>query len=146
MNDLSWRNTLDFAGSLIHVRSARGVGFDEMAEVRPAAGPSRWGQVLAVSEAEAVVQVFEGAAGLGREGTALRFLGGVPDLVVGEDLLGRVFDGLGRPRDGLPPVLGRRKEPLRGRPINPLARAYPREFIQTGVSGIDVLNSLVRGQ
>lgn len=143
---LSWRNSLDFSGNLIRVHRVRGVGFDELVEIAPAEGRTRSGQVLAVSEAETVIQVFEGTAGLSRDHTAVRFLGNVPDLVVSEDLLGRVFDGLGRPRDGMPPILGRRKEPLRGRPINPMARAYPREFIQTGLSGIDVLNSLVRGQ
>jgi V/A-type H+-transporting ATPase subunit B len=115
-------------------------------EVAAGDGSLRSGQVLATSDAEVVVQVYEGTAGLTRSDTAVRFLGTVPDLVVSEDLLGRVFDGLGRPRDGLPPLLGRRREPLRGRPINPLARAYPREFIQTGISALDVLNSLVRGQ
>jgi len=142
----AWRNTLDFAGHLIQVRGARDVGFDEQAEITTGAGSPRWGQVLATSDTQVVVQVFEGTAGLTREDTAVRFLGTVAEMVVGEELLGRVFDGLGRPRDGLPPLLGRRRDPLRGRPINPLARAYPRELIQTGISGIDVLNSLVRGQ
>jgi V/A-type H+-transporting ATPase subunit B len=146
MSDLYWRDTQQFAGSLVHVRGAAGVGFDERAEVLSGDGPARSGQVLATSADEVVVQVFEGTAALRRDGTAVRFLGRVPELVVHEDLLGRVFDGLGRPRDGVPPLLGRRREPLRGWPINPAARAYPREFVQTGVSGIDVLNSLVRGQ
>jgi V/A-type H+-transporting ATPase subunit B len=101
---------------------------------------------LACSEAKAIVQVFEGTAALSRNGTSVRFLGEVPDSVVSGELLGREFDGLGRPRDDLPPLIGRRREPLRGRPINPAARAYPREFIQTGISAIDVMNSLVRGQ
>jgi len=141
-----WRNTLDFAGNLLAVRGVRGVGFDEQAEILLGDGSLRWGQTLAVSENEAVVQVFESTKGLARDTTAVRFLGNVPELVVGEELLGRVFDGLGRPRDGSPPLIGRRKLPIRGLPINPTARQYPREFIQTGVSSIDVLNSLVRGQ
>jgi V/A-type H+-transporting ATPase subunit B len=146
MNDIYYCNSLDFSGNLIQVRGARCVGFDERAEVRASDGSLRTGQVLACSEAEATVQVFEGTAALTRDGTAVRFLGEVPELVVSEELLGRAFDGLGRPRDDLPPLLGRRREPLRGRPINPAARDYPREFIQTGISAIDVMNSLVRGQ
>lgn len=146
MSDLYWRNTLDFAGSLVRVRGAAGVGFDERAEIRTADGLSRSGQVLATSETEVVVQVFEGTTGLAREGTAVRFLDAPPEVTVQEDLLGRVFDGLGRPRDSLPPLLGRRRERISGRPINPAARAYPSEFIQTGISAIDLLNSLVRGQ
>ena len=146
MSDLYWRNTLDFAGSLIRVRGAEGVGFDERAEIQQASGAVRSGQVLATSETEVVVQVFEGTTGLAREGTAVRFLGAAPEITVQEDLLGRVFDGLGRARDSLPPLLGRRREKLGGSPINPSARAYPREFIQTGISAIDLMDSLVRGQ
>ncbi|MBI3462210.1 MAG: V-type ATP synthase subunit B [Planctomycetes bacterium] len=146
MADLYWRHTLDFAGNLVHVRGASGVGFDEQAELTTGEGALRWGQVLAASETEAVVQVFEGTAGLTRDTTAVRFLGTVPQMVVSQELLGRAFDGLGQPRDGMPPILGRRREPLRGAVMNPMARAYPREFIQTGISAIDVLNSLVRGQ
>jgi V/A-type H+-transporting ATPase subunit B len=146
MSDLYCRNTQQFAGSLIHVRGVTGVGFDERAEIVTGDGSLRSGQVLATSDTDVVVQVFEGTAALSRDDTAVRFLGRVPELVVHEDLLGRVFDGLGRPRDDWPPLLGRRRETLRGWPINPAARAYPREFVQTGVSAIDVLNSLVRGQ
>ena len=146
MSDLYFHNTLDFAGNLLYVHGAQDVGFDEQVEITPSNGALRSGQTLAVSEDEVVVQVFEGTQGLNREETAVRFLGSVPDLVVGEELLGRVFDGLGRPRDGAPPLLSHLRYPLRGLPINPLAREYPREFIQTGISSIDVLNSLVRGQ
>ena len=146
MSDLYFHKTLDFAGNLLYVHGAQDVGFDEQVEITPSDGALRSGQTLAVSEDEVVVQVFEGTKGLNREETAVRFLGSVPDLVVGEELLGRVFDGLGRPRDGVPPLLGHLRYPLRGLPINPLAREYPREFIQTGISSIDVLNSLVRGQ
>ena len=146
MSDLYFHKTLDFAGNLLYVHGVQQVGFDEQVEITPSDGALRSGQTLAVSEDEVVVQVFEGTQGLNREETAVRFLGSVPDLVVGEELLGRVFDGLGRPRDGMPPLLGHLRYPLRGLPINPLAREYPREFIQTGISSIDVLNSLVRGQ
>lgn len=146
MTDIYWRNTLDYSGNLLAVRGVRGVGFDEQVEILLDDGSLRSGQTLAVSEQEAVVQVFEGTKGLTRAGTAVRFLGTVPELVVDERLLGRIFDGLGRPRDGKPPLLGRHKIPIRGRPMNPVARHYPRDFIQTGISSIDVLNSLVRGQ
>jgi V/A-type H+-transporting ATPase subunit B len=146
MSDLYWRDTRQFAGSLIHVQGATGIGFDERTEIMASDGTIRSGQVLATSDAEVVIQVFEGTAALTRDGTAVRFVGRVPDLVVHEEMLGRVFDGLGRPRDDIPPILRRRRETLRGWPINPTARAYPREFVQTGVSAIDVLNTLVRGQ
>ncbi|MDP6580857.1 MAG: V-type ATP synthase subunit B [Vicinamibacterales bacterium] len=146
MSEIEWRNTLDFGGNLITVRGARGIGFDEQAEITAGDAATRLGQTLATSDTEVVVQVFEGTRGLTRESAAVRFLGRVPDMVVSEALLGRVFDGLGRPRDGGPPILGHRREPLRGVPINPVAREYPREFIQTGISSIDLLNSLVRGQ
>lgn len=144
--DLTYRGTLDFAGSILQVRGARGVGYQEQAEIVSGKGSVRSGQVLMVSEQEAAVQVFEGTKGLSRQETAIRFLGKVPELTVSEELLGRVFDGLGRPRDGLPPILGRDRRPIAGLPMNPLARTYPREFIQTGISSIDVMNSLVRGQ
>ena len=146
MSEIEWRNTLDFGGNLITVRGARGIGFDEQAEISAGDTTTRLGQTLATSDTEVVVQVFEGTRGLTRETAGVRFLGRVPDMVVSEALLGRVFDGLGRPRDGGPPILGHRREPLRGVPINPVAREYPREFIQTGISSIDLLNSLVRGQ
>ncbi len=146
MSEIEWRNTLDFGSNLVTVRGARGVGFDEEAEISSGDGTTRVGQTLATSDREVVVQVFEGTRGLARETTGVRFLGHVPDMVVSEALLGRVFDGLGRPRDGGAPILGHRRDPLRGLPINPVAREYPREFIQTGISSIDLLNSLVRGQ
>lgn len=146
MSDVYWRNTTDFSGSLLYVRGATQAGYDERVEISVTGEAPRSGQTLAVSESEAVVQVFEGTQQLTRASTAVRFLGSVPEMVVSEELLGRVFDGLGRPRDRMPPLLGREKWPLRGVPINPMARQYPREFIQTGVSSIDVLNSLVRGQ
>lgn len=131
---------------MLWVRGVRGVGFAERVEILLSDGSRRSGQTLASSDTEAAVQVFEGTQGLAREGTAVRFLGHVTDIAVSEDLLGRVFDGLGQPRDGLPPILSTERRPIAGSPINPMAREYPREFIQTGISSIDVLNSLVRGQ
>ena len=146
VSDLGWRNTLDFEGDLLWARNVPRIGFGEQAEIVLDDGSVRSGQTLASSETEVVVQVFEGTQGMTREGTAVRFLDKIPDMVVSEDLLGRVFDGLGQPRDGLAPLIGRQRRPLVGMPINPMAREYPREFIQTGISSIDVLNSLVRGQ
>lgn len=145
-SEIEWCHTLAFAGNLVTIRGACRVGFDEQAEIIEGSGTTRVGQTLTTSETEVVVQVFEGTRGLARETTGVRFLGRVPELVVSEALLGRIFDGLGRPRDGGPPLLGHRRDPLRGLPLNPVAREYPREFIQTGISSIDVLNSLVRGQ
>lgn len=134
-------------GSLIFVRGIRDVGFREMAEVVTSDGEIRPGRVLAISEDLAVVEVFEGTSGLSTLRTRVRFLGRPFEYNVStEEVMGRVFDGLGRPLDGGPrPVAGKAKD-INGLPINPVARVYPQDFIQTGISAIDGLNTLVRGQ
>ena len=133
-------------GPLIFVDRVRDVGFDELVEVKDAAGHARLGRVLDISQEQAVVQVLEGTSGLASQTVRVRFLGESLRLPVARRMLGRVFDGLGRPADGGPAPLADERRDVNGLPINPFARRYPREFIQTGLSAIDGMNSLVRGQ
>jgi len=133
-------------GPLIVVERLADVAFDELAEVKDPAGHVRIGKVLEVDEHRAVVQVLEGTQGLANSNTHVRFLGESLSIHVSREMLGRVFDGLGRPADGAPAPLGGTLRDVNGMPINPYSRQYPRDFIQTGISCIDCLNSLVRGQ
>ncbi len=133
-------------GPLIFVRGVHDVGFDEVVEVWDGKGNSRTGTVLEVSEDTAVVLVLGGTSGLSESRTRTRFQGRPLTLRVSEDMLGRSFDGLGRPVDGGPPPLGGATRQIHGAPINPYARRYPSDFIETGISLIDGSNSLVRGQ
>jgi V/A-type H+-transporting ATPase subunit B len=133
-------------GPLLVVERVTDVGFDETVEIRDSLGRPRLGRVLDISQVHAVVQVLEGTAGLSSQSVRARFLGESFRLPVSSQMLGRVFDGLGRPADGgAPPLSGDRRD-VNGLPINPFARRYPREFIQTGISAIDGMNALVRGQ
>ena len=133
-------------GPLVFVSGVRDVGYDELVEVRGDDGKVRMGTVLEVSRNMAVVQVLEGTSGLSNRNTGARFIGRPALIRVSRDMLGRSFDGLGRPVDGGPPTLGGELRDVHGRAINPSAREYPREFIQTGISILDGSNSLVRGQ
>ena len=134
-------------GPLVFVSGIRDVGFREMAEVVEPSGRTRLGRVLAVSEDLAVVEVFEGTVGLSATRSIVRFLGRSFEYAVSKDeVLGRVFDGLGRPLDGGPPPMAGKPRDINGLPINPVARIYPQDFIQTGISAIDGMNALVRGQ
>ncbi|MFW6279752.1 MAG: V-type ATP synthase subunit B [Planctomycetota bacterium] len=133
-------------GPLIYVSNVHDVGYGEVAEVHTPTGERRLGTVLEVSGHTAVVQVLEGTAGLSNRETQVRFLGRPASIRVSEQMLGRSFDGLGRPVDDGPPPLGGELRDIHGRPLNPARREYPREFIQTGISIIDGSNSLVRGQ
>jgi len=133
-------------GPLVVIERVRDVGYDELVEIRDAAGRPRLGRVLDVSEAATVIQVLEGTTGLSNETARVRFLGESLRLPVSRRMLGRVFDGLGRPLDGGAPPLSLDRRDINGLPINPYARRYPREFIQTGLSAIDGMNALVRGQ
>ncbi|MEM4199410.1 MAG: V-type ATP synthase subunit B [Nitrososphaerota archaeon] len=136
----------EIRGPLVIIDRVEKVSYDELVEVETAGGETRLGRVLEVGEGKAVVQVFEGTSGLSIEGIKARFLGDTMRLGVSEELLGRVFDGLGRPIDGLPPPPAEDYRDVSGEPINPEQREYPSDFIQTGISAIDVMNSLVRGQ
>jgi V/A-type H+-transporting ATPase subunit B len=133
-------------GPMVVVNRVRDVGYDETVEILDAAGRPRLGRVLDISDTAAVVQVLEGTTGLSNETTRARFLGHSFKLPVSRRMLGRIFDGLGRPVDGGPAALSADLRDINGLPMNPYSRRYPREFIQTGVSAIDGLNSLVRGQ
>lgn len=131
---------------LVVIEAVRDVGYDELVEIRDAAGLPRLGRVLDVSDRNAVVQVLEGTTGLATPTISSRFLGESFRLPVSQDMLGRVFDGLGRPLDGGTAPLSSDRRDVNGLPINPHARVYPREFIQTGLSAIDGMNAIVRGQ
>ena len=133
-------------GPLVVVERIRDVGYDETVEIIDADGHRRFGRVLDISDKQAVVQVLEGTTGLSNRTLRARFLGESFRLPVSRKMLGRVFDGLGRPADGGPPPLSADRRDINGMPINPDARCYPREFIQTGISAIDGMNALVRGQ
>jgi len=133
-------------GPIIVVEGAGDVGYDEVVEVIDSQGRIRRGRVLEVSEKMAVVEVFAGTTGLSIDGTHVRFLGGPLRIPVAEEMLGRVFDGLGMPLDGGPMPLTEHFADINGQPINPTSRVYPRDYIQTGISAIDGMNTLVMGQ
>jgi V/A-type H+-transporting ATPase subunit B len=133
-------------GPIVVVEGAGSVGYDEVAEVVDPQGRLRRGRVLEVGEDMAVVEVFAGTTGLSIDGTRVRFLGGPLHIPVAEEMLGRVFDGLGTPIDGGPQPLTDHYADINGQPINPTARVYPRDYIQTGISAIDGMNTLVMGQ
>jgi len=133
-------------GPILVVERAGSIGYDEVVEVIDSQGKIRLGRVLEVGEGMAVVEVFSGTTGLSIDGTNVRFLGGPLHIPVAEEMLGRVFDGLGRPLDGGPQPLTDKFADVNGAPINPTARVYPRDYIQTGISAIDGMNTLVQGQ
>lgn len=128
-------------GPLVVVERARGVGYDELVELRDSSGEVRLGRVLDTSEQQVVVQVLEGTSGLSGATVRTRFLGDSFRLPVSRDMLGRIFDGQGRPLDGGAPPLGEDRRDVNSTPLNPYARRYPREFIQTGISAIDGMNA-----
>ena len=128
------------------VRGVENVKYDELGEIELADGEKRRCKVLEINDDTAVVQLFENSAGINLSDSKVRFLGKSLELGVSEDMLGRVFDGMGRPKDGGPEILPVERRDINGLPMNPAARIYPAEFIQTGVSAIDGLNTLVRGQ
>ncbi|AJD30601.1 MULTISPECIES: V-type ATP synthase subunit B [Clostridium] len=141
-----YRTVKEVVGPLMLVDQVEGVSFDELVEIELHNGEKRRGKVLEINKDKAMVQLFEGSAGINIKGAKVKFLGKPLELGVSEDMLGRVFDGLGNPKDGGPKIIPDKKLDINGIPINPVARNYPDEFIQTGVSAIDGLNTLVRGQ
>ena len=134
------------SGPLVVVEKTENIKYAELVEVEFSDGQLRRGKVLEISEDKALVQMFEGTMGLDVLGAKVRFLGRTQELAVSADLLGRIFDGAGRPRDNGPQIIAQKRLDINGNPINPTARAYPSEFIQTGISTIDGMNPLVRGQ
>ena len=141
-----YKTIREVASPLMMVKQVEGVTYDELAEIELPSGETRRCKVLEVDGDTAVVQLFESAAGINLKDSKVRFLGHTLELAVSEDMLGRVFDGMGKPIDGGPDILADEHLDINGLPMNPAARDYPNEFIQTGVSTIDGLNTLVRGQ
>lgn len=141
-----YKTIKEVVGPLMLVEGVEGVKYDELVEVTQEDGNVRRGKVLEVKDDKAVVQLFENTQGLKISTSKAKFLGRSLSLDLSEDMLGRVFDGMGNPRDGGAPVIPEKRMNVNGEPINPAARDYPDEFIQTGVSAIDGLNTLVRGQ
>jgi len=136
----------EIVGPLILVDEVEGVKYEELVEIELPNGEIRKGKVLEVNRDKALVEVFGGTSGIDIKNTRLKFLGKRMELTASLDMLGRIFDGLGNPIDGGPAILSETKLDVNGIPINPSARDYPQEFIQTGISAIDGLNTLVRGQ
>ena len=141
-----YRTIQEVAGPLMLVKDVEGVTYYELGEIELQTGERRRCRVLEVNGSNALVQLFESAAGINLAQSKVRFLGHGIELPVAEDMLGRIFDGMGKPIDGGPEILAEAHRDINGLPMNPAARDYPSEFIQTGVSAIDGLNTLVRGQ
>lgn len=141
-----YRSIAEVAGPLMLVQDVEGVTYNELGEIELHNGEVRRCKVLEIDGSNAVVQLFESAVGINLSNTKVRFLGRGMELPVSMDMLGRVFDGLGKPIDGGPEIIPDERLDINGIPMNPAARDYPSEFIQTGVSAIDGLNTLVRGQ
>jgi len=141
-----YKTVSEVVGPLMAVEGVEGVKFDELVEVQLQTGEIRHGQVLEVDGDKAMVQIFEGPSGINIKDTKVRFRGKPLSIDVSEDMVGRVFNGLGEPMDDGPDIIPETSLDVNGQAINPIARDYPDEFIQTGISAIDHLNTLVRGQ
>ena len=141
-----YRTVSEIVGPLMVVEGVEGVKYEELVEIEIQTGELRRGRVLEVNGDKAMVQLFESSAGINLKNSKVRFLGKPLSLGVSEDMIGRIFDGLGRPKDNGPKIIPEQSLDINGVAINPVARDYPSEFIQTGVSAIDGLNTLVRGQ
>ncbi len=141
-----YKSVVEVAGPLMIVDGVEGVMYGEVVEIETGRGEILHGQVLDAMETKAVVQVFEGTSDLDTRDTKARFLAETMKIGVSESMLGRVFDGAGRPRDGKGEVVAEKRLDINGNPMNPASREFPKEFIQTGISNIDGMNTLVRGQ
>lgn len=141
-----YKTVSEVVGPLMTVQGVEGVKYDELVDVEMQNGERRRGQVLEINGDKAVVQLFEGSSGINLKDTKVRFLGKPLSLDVSEDMIGRTFDGMGRVNDDGPDLIPEKSLDINGQAINPIAREYPDEFIQTGISTIDHLNTLVRGQ
>jgi V/A-type H+-transporting ATPase subunit B len=146
MKGLQFRGAQRVEGPILIVESPYGAGFGEIVAIRDRSGEKRIGRVMDLSRDKAAIQVFGSSTGLDTELASTEFMGHPMELRVSEDMLGRVFDGLGNPIDGYPQPFSSFKLDVNGYPINPYAREYPRDFIQTGISAIDGMNTLIRGQ
>ncbi len=141
-----YRTIQEVAGPLMLVQGVEGVAYNELGEIELADGSIRRCKVLEVNGSNVLVQLFESSTGINLEQSKVRFLGKSQDMPVSEDMLGRIFSGMGNPIDGGPNIIPDKRLDINGLPMNPAARDYPSEFIQTGISAIDGLNTLVRGQ
>ena len=141
-----YKTIQEVVGPLMLVKSVENVTYDELGEIMLPSGEKRLCKVLEVNGPDVLVQLFESSAGINLKDSSVRFLGHGNQLAVSPEMLGRVFDGMGRPKDGGPAIIPEKKVDINGLPMNPAARDYPSEFIQTRVSAIDGLNTLVRGQ
>ncbi|MBU4438598.1 MAG: V-type ATP synthase subunit B [Firmicutes bacterium] len=141
-----YKTIQEVAGPLMLIRGVENVAYNELGEIDLANGEKRRCKVLEIDGGNALVQLFESSTGINIFDSKVRFLGRSMEIGVSVDMLSRVFDGLGNPIDGGPEILPEKRQDINGLPINPTARNYPQEFIQTGISAIDGLNTLVRGQ
>jgi V/A-type H+-transporting ATPase subunit B len=146
MKEKEYRMASAARGGLLYLKGVPGVAFGDRVMIRDHKGGKRNGQVILTSEEVVLVQVLEGTDDLNLDDTWVRFMDEPFEMPLSPDLLGRIFNGIGHPMDDRPPIVSRLRANVNGSPVNPVARAYPREFIQTGISAIDGLNSLVRGQ
>ncbi|HOT61860.1 MAG TPA: V-type ATP synthase subunit B [Treponemataceae bacterium] len=146
MRGVEYKGVQSVDGPIVIVRRRENVSYGEIAAVRDRSGEVRTGRVIDVSEEHCVVQIFGSTSGLSLDDTTVEFLETPMELRVSEGLMGRIFNGLGKPIDGYPELYSSRLVNVNGNPINPYARVYPRDFIQTGISAIDGMNTLIRGQ
>lgn len=146
MKGIEYKGVTSIDGPIIVVKRSENIFYNEIVYVRDRNGEKKTGRVIDLNEKTAVVQIFGSTTGLDLNETSVEFLDEPMELRVGEGLLGRIFNGLGEPIDGLPDIISSEKVDVNGMPINPFARVYPRDFIQTGISSIDGMNTLIRGQ
>jgi V/A-type H+-transporting ATPase subunit B len=149
MNDSTGKEYIGISrvsGPLLFIEDIKDVGFDEVVEIKTRNNEVRHGRVLSVSRNSALIEVFEGTGGLTISSTRVRFQGKPMQIPVSMDMLGRVFNGMGMPIDSYPRPISKQYRDINGLPINPIVREYPSDFIQTGISSIDIMNTLVQGQ
>ena len=146
MSSIQYMGLSEINGPLIALDHLKDVGYDEVAQIRLNDGTERVGRIVEISGEKAVLQVFEGTKGLSLKNTKTKFTGRPMELALSEEMLGRVFSGSGKPIDGLGDIYPEKFEDINGKPLNPVSRTYPRNYIRTGISSIDCLMTLIRGQ
>ncbi|MDE6720033.1 MAG: V-type ATP synthase subunit B, partial [Treponemataceae bacterium] len=146
MKGIEYRGINSVDGPIVVVKRSENAAYNEVVCVRDKFGEKRIGRVIDMNKDAVVVQIFGATSGIDLDVSSVEFLGEPLELRVGEGLLGRIFNGLGEPIDGYGQIVSSEKRDVNGAPINPYARVYPRDFIQTGISAIDGMNTLIRGQ
>lgn len=144
--NLQYVGLSEINGPLVVLDDVDGASYDEVVEIRLADGSQRIGRVVEISGKKAILQVFEGTNGLSLKNTRTRFMGKPMEMPLSAELLGRIFNGAGRPIDGLGEIYSEKTADINGKPLNPVSRSYPRNYIHTGISSIDALMTLIRGQ